>query len=176
MHFFSILSVENELNMREFWKICRDFDLIFGDECSVMAVVYLELARCFSYQDDCRESYYFENAKYHKIILLGHKNQELIENVQCTPTQFLEGQIFQDYLPKSSPLSLEGFHMQLLKMQGGIESWFHSTQLFLISKHIIIHDLITRKEVSNFKILNRISNLLAVLPTLFQIYLPSSFQ
>ena len=55
--------------------------MIFGDECSVMAVVYLELARCFSYQDDCRESYYFENAKYHKIILLEHKNQELIENV-----------------------------------------------------------------------------------------------
>ena len=70
--------------------------MIFGDECSVMAVVYLELARCFSYQDDCRESYYFENAKYHKIILLGHKNQELIENVQCTPTQFLEGPICQD--------------------------------------------------------------------------------
>ena len=96
MHFFSILSVENELNMKEFWKICRDFDLIFGDECSVMAVVYLELARCFSYQDDCRESYYFENAKYHKIILLEHKNQELIENVHSTPTQFLEGHIFQD--------------------------------------------------------------------------------
>ena len=91
---FLILSVENELNMREFWKICRDFDLIFGDECSVMAVVYLELARCFSYQDGCRESYYFENAKYHKIILLGHKNQELIENVHSTPTQFLEGKFF----------------------------------------------------------------------------------
>ena len=54
------------------------------------------VSEMLSYQDDCRESYYFENAKYHKIILLGHKNQELIENVQCTPTQFLEGQIFQD--------------------------------------------------------------------------------
>ena len=69
-----------------------------------MAVVYLELARCFSYQDDCRESYYFENAKYHKIILLGHKNQELIENVQCKPTQFLEGQAQKfDGLTKKPP-------------------------------------------------------------------------